>query len=81
MFGSVGDAGRHRDRLAAREQAVRAEIEADDPVDPLDAELDGAAVDRDRLGVVPAARRSGLPSGPSTGAISASAMPMGVSPS
>ena len=54
------DAGRHRDRLAARQQAVAPDIEAHDAVHALDAEPDGAAVRGHRLGVVPAARRERL---------------------
>ncbi len=54
------DAGRHRDRLAARQQAVTPDIETHDAVHALDAEIDRAAILGDRLGVVPAARRERL---------------------
>ena len=57
LVGSGPHAGRHRDRLPAREQAVLAVVEAHDLVDALDAHIERAAVLGERLGVVPAARR------------------------
>ena len=50
-------ARRDVDRVPARGQAILAVVEADDPVDALDADIERAAVLRDRLGVVPAPRR------------------------
>ena len=81
LAGSDAHRRRHRDRLAAREQAVLAVVEAHDLVHALDAHIERAAVLGERLGVVPAARRERRPSGPSIGAISASAMPTGRVPS
>jgi hypothetical protein len=63
--------------LAARAEAVASVIEAHDLLDPLDADIERAIGFRERLGVVPAARGQ-RPSGPSIGAISASAMPVGL---
>ena len=48
-------AGRRRDRLSARAQAVLGVVEADDLVDALDCDVDHAVVLGERLGVVPAA--------------------------
>src|SRR5262249_30927111 len=48
-------AGRHRDRLPARGEAVLAVIEADDLIDALDADIERAVVLCDRFGIEPAA--------------------------
>ena len=69
------------DRLRAGQQAILAVIEADDPVDALDAHIECAAVLGNRLGVVPAARREGASIGAEHRPISASAMPVGRVPS
>ena len=66
--------GRHRDRLAARQQSVAAVIETHDLLDALDADIDvPSSSASDSVSNQPRAA-SGAPSGPSIGAISASAI-------
>ncbi len=67
-------ARRHRDRLAAREQAVFAVVEAEDLVDALDPDIERTAIIRDRSVSYQPRSASGRPSAPRIGAISASAM-------
>ncbi len=50
------DAGRHRDRHTARQQAVLAIVKAHDLVDALDSDIKHAAVLRERFRVEPAMR-------------------------
>jgi hypothetical protein len=64
-----------------RASSRAAVVEPHDAMHALDPEPDRAAVLGDRFGVVPPRAASGLPSAPSTGAISASAIPAGRVPS
>ena len=63
LAGSDAERRRHRDRLAAGEQAVLAVIEAEDLMDALEPDIERAAVLRDRFRVVPAARGERPPVG------------------
>src|SRR5262249_19076095 len=52
---------RQRDRPAAGKEALLAEIEADDLMNSLDADIEGAAILCDRFRVIPTARRQRSP--------------------
>jgi len=58
---------RHGDRFAARQQTIAANIETDDLMDALDADVKHAGVFGERLGVVPTVRRERLAVGAENG--------------